>query len=131
MICPSCKNPNTQSHSICEWCGYNLGQSENPTSNSTSIAITVHFEGIWMIFDVNVKLYVDDTLIGKGSLKNGFNFEFNVSKSQPIIVIKHAFRSQKINIPKLEKGRKYEFILSYDRFLKGNFNGDPQKIIKT
>jgi hypothetical protein len=84
-----------------------------------------------MILDATVKVFADDVLVGTGSLKNGFHIEFIVTKTQPIVVIKHVFRSQKIKITKLEFGSSYEIILGYDRYLKGNFNSTPARIIKT
>jgi hypothetical protein len=130
MTCPKCKNPNNSSNLQCEWCGVNFNKSENENSDFTKIELTVNFEGVWIIFDVNVKLYADDKLVGTGSLKHGFSIEFNTPKAQPILVVKHMFRSQKIKIPNLEIGKKYELLLSYDRFLKGNFNNTPHKITK-
>ncbi len=130
MYCPNCKNPNNSNAVQCEWCGYNLIHS-NETISVNSIKITVSFDGAWMIFDATVKVFADDELMGTGSLKNGFHIEFSLSKTRPILTVKHAFRSQKIEIPELEIGKSYELILSYDRYLKGNFNGKPSRIIKS
>lgn len=105
---------------------------ENIKNHHTNdIHITLSFDGVWMILDATVKVYADDVLVGTGSLKNGFHIEFSVTKTQPIIIVKHAFRSEKIKINKLEIGKNYEIILGYDRYLKGNFNSSPVKIIKT
>ncbi len=133
MNCTACKNPNNSNSVQCEWCGYNLTHSnENFSSiDMNSINITLSFDGAWMFWDATVKVLVDDMLVGSGSLKNGFHIEFALSKTQPIIILKHAFSTQKINIPKLEFGKKYEFILSYDRYLKGDFNSTPSRIIET
>jgi len=102
---------------------------KNPPTNN--IQITLSFDGEWMILDANVKIFVDEVLVGTGSLKKGFKIELSVTKNQPVIVVKHAFRSQNIEINKLEFGRNYEIILGYDRYLKGNFNSTPARIIKT
>ena len=102
---------------------------KNPTANN--IQITVSFDGEWMILDATVKVFVDEVLIGTGSLKKGFKIELSVTKNHPTIVVKHAFRSQNIKINKLEFGRHYQIILGYDRYLKGNFNSTPAKMIKT
>jgi hypothetical protein len=133
MNCTSCKNPNNSNAAQCEWCGYSLINSNEKISDidRASIKITLSFDGAWMIFDFTVKVFADGELVGSGSLKNGFHLEFNLLKTQPILIVKHAFRSQKIKIPKLEIGKNYELILSYDRYWKGNFNCTPSRIIKT
>lgn len=130
--CPTCKNPVAIESVVCEWCGarvYSI-QDAQKFNNDLSILVTISFEGAWVIFDYNVKVFVDDDLVGSGSFKNGFHIEFETSKERPIIVIKHAFRSQKIDIPKLLKGEKYEVTLGFDRLIKGNFNSSPKKFEK-
>lgn len=130
--CTTCKNPVSIESVVCEWCGARVysNQDANKFNNDLSILVTISFEGIWMIIDANVKVFVDDDLVGSGSCKNGFHIEFETSKERPIILLKHAFRSQKIEIPRLIKGEKYEVTLSYDRWIQGNFNSSPKKFEK-
>lgn len=132
MNCPTCKNPNKTNATQCEWCGFGLTPSNQNAFNSKEniINITISFDGTWFLIDSKVKLFADDILVGSGSIINGFHIEFTVSKTYPIIKIKHSlFRSQILKIPKLELGGNYEIIISYDRWLKGNFNSKPVRII--
>jgi hypothetical protein len=130
--CSTCKNPMSIESEFCEWCGARVHTDLGAYkfNNDLNIFVTISFEGIWAILDANVKVFVDDDLVGSGSCKNGFHIDFTTPKEQPIIVLKHAFRSQKIDIPRLVKGEKYEVTVSYDRYIKGNFNSTPKKFEK-
>jgi hypothetical protein len=131
MNCPKCKNPVSFQSNLCEWCGNKINVNNSTYEPSdVKIHITISFEGIWLIGDTKVKIFADDILVGTGSLKNGFHIEFTLSKTQPILLVKHGWRSKKIEIPKLELGSNYEIFISFDRWLKGNFNSKPSNIIK-
>jgi hypothetical protein len=106
------------------------GNGASISSEVGKINITISFEGTWFIFDSKVEIIADDILVGSGSIKNGFQIEFTSPKAKPNLIVKHTFRTQKIEIPMLELGANYEIIISYDRHLKGNFNSKPKKIIK-
>lgn len=138
MNCPTCKNPVTPQSSLCEWCGnkiISINGDENNIQQEGIINLTVSFEGTtnqgnWFLFDQDVKILCDERIVGSGSLKNGFHVEFKVDKTQPILILKRfPFRSQTIEIPKLEYGSNYEIIVSFN-FLWGNFEKNPINIIK-
>lgn len=136
MNCPTCKNPLTNSTTICEWCGGKIItlESENQSSMVGKINVTISFEGVWLIFDSNVKIFADDILVGTGSLKNGFNINFYLEKQQPILLLKImlkdiVIRSQKIELQKFDFGASYEIKVNYSRTW-GNFSSKPLAIQK-
>jgi hypothetical protein len=122
----------------------------NDTSNATStsdtsttskppkhesIFLSFCFDGAWMLYDSTVEIYANDSVVGHGSLKNGFKIDFYISSNTPIIKIKSRIavfamlptksKYREISIPVLEFGKKYNVSLSFDRWFSGTFKGVP------
>jgi hypothetical protein len=100
-----------------------------------SIFISFCFDGAWMLYDSTVEIYANDSVVGHGSLKNGFKIDFYISSNTPIIKVKSKIavfamlptksKYREICIPVLEFGKKYKVSLSFDRWFSGIFKGVP------
>ena len=98
-----------------------------------SIFLSICFDGVWMLIDSTVEVYVNNSVVGHGSLKDGFKIDFYISSNRPIVRLKIKnliSRTQEIMIPNLEFGKKYNLSLAYDRWLTLNFKKIPISFIE-
>ena len=109
------------------------GNETHRIKEQENIFLSICFDGAWIIIDSTVEVYVNNSVVGHGSLKDGFKIDFYISSNRPIIKLKIKnliSRTQEIMIPNLEFGKKYNVLLAYDRWLTGNFKKIPNSFIE-
>ena len=98
-------------------------QSDN---ESTNLHIT--WEGMWMLIDVKVRIYIDSEFKFEGSFKEGFNFPISISKDSFDIEIRlGSMKTTKFTINELALSKNYNINLQYNSFW-GKFSKDVKII---
>ena len=94
MICSQCKNPNSDTNQICEWCGGALSQitqqanfsNNNFKVNEGLIELFIKWDSTWRaVFKYTIT--VDDETIGSGKSNASSEFVCKTSNQRPSIII--------------------------------------------
>jgi hypothetical protein len=81
--------------------------------DSNNLHIT--WEGLWMLFDAKVRIYVDNEIQFEGSFKEGFNFSFPISKDALDIEVKlGSMKTTKFTVTELTPSKNYKINLKYN-----------------
>ncbi len=96
-------------------------------NESTNLYIT--WQGMWMLIDAKVSIYIDSEFKFEGSFKEGFNFPISISKESFNVEIRlGSMKTTKFTIKELALSKNYNINLQYNSFW-GKFSKDI-KIIR-
>lgn len=123
----------TQESFICSYCGGEFftenpptAQRQNPVLATDEVSIEstlkIEFEGVWMAIDLDVEIFVDGQLVGKGSIKKGFNISTKIKVGKHILLLDTNFKSQHYDFEISSVGN-YQAKIKYSRTW-GNFSSE-------
>jgi hypothetical protein len=128
MICPNCKNPIQDNSIECEWCGCKIPQTNiHMEMKNTETIIRLVYNGIWFLIDCYAEVYVNEQLLLKSSVKDGFNFEIKHTNILPTIKFKIPLKTITLELPKLDNNKSYLIEIEYSRMWH-NFSSKPKSI---
>jgi hypothetical protein len=84
--------------------------------------VKVDFAGVWVALDVEVKVFLDNQLIGVGSVKKGFSFVFNTTAGKHVLELKTSVRNKSYDF-EISSAGNYHAQITYSRTW-GNFSSD-------
>ena len=134
--CPNCGGklqvPEGQIIFKCSYCGgeffseNTIPESPKPETkkeeNPNSAQLKIAFPGIWMVADVEVKVFLDNQLLGIGSVKKGFDLTAETTIGHHFLELKMSIRNQKYNF-EIPSDGTYLLQIDYSR-TRGNFSND-------
>jgi len=84
-------------------------------SNLDKGYITVSFAGKWFLFDAKVKIFVDDKLQSKHSIKKCFSQKIPITSSKiKLKVVIGGMKSTTFTLDELITNQNYDLVLEYD-----------------
>ncbi|HRH43560.1 MAG TPA: hypothetical protein PKY82_18165 [Pyrinomonadaceae bacterium] len=87
-----------------------------------SAQLKIAFSGVWMVADVEVKVFLDNQLLGTGSVKKGFDLSAETTIGNHFVELKMSNRNQKYNF-EIPSDGAYLLQIDFSRTW-GNFTND-------
>lgn len=107
--CPNCKNPISVNSTECEWCG----NSVIPSNKGSNFTLNFYLKASKWNPSVIVMVFVDGVLIKEFLVKEGCDFDYKLTTSEPEISVSLNGGKNIYKIPKYVfdfKNKKYRLI---------------------
>jgi hypothetical protein len=78
-------------------------------------SLTITFNGVWMLIDTTIKLFVNDKLHSTHSLKKGFSVILPIENSSIKITIENAGRGDVFTLTDLDINKSYSAEVTFSR----------------
>lgn len=113
VYCRKCGTKNKDTLKFCPQCGAELMLTHPQTGK-----LTITWQGMWMLIDAKIHLWINENKIGEYSFKKGFEVIVPITSSRILIGVKCSIRSYQpvLNVNPIED---YTLHIIYSRFIGG------------